>query len=92
MSLVVLFPVGKEAYADAYLGFCNANNPDNSPNTVWYLATAIDKYGQRVVAYMGPGGFVWNGEPFPEPDGGAEARSEGVLSNAVEWPVPEGGV
>lgn len=86
MSLVVIFPVGKEASADSYLAFCNANNPDTTPGAIWYFPDRVDKYGQRVVAYLGPGGFIWNGEPYPEPEGGEEARADGVLSSTVEWP------
>ena len=83
MSDVVIFPVGKEASADAYLAFCEQNNPDNGS---WSSPTQVDKYGQRVVAYLGPTGFTWNNEPFPEPAGGVEARADGTLNSSVEWP------
>lgn len=86
MSLVVIFPVGKEASADAYLAFCNANNPDAGS---FYPADRVDRWGQRVVGYLGPGGFIWNGEPYPEPEGGEAARADGVLNANVEWPLPE---
>lgn len=86
MSLVVIFPVGKEAEADAYLSWCNIHNPDTTPGAVWYLPNRFDKYGQRVVGYLGPGGFLWDGEPFPEPEGGEAMRADGVLSATVEWP------
>ena len=85
MSLLVVFPVGQEAAADAYLDFCNLNTPDTSSD--FYVNDRVDVHGQRVVAYMGPGGFIWNGEPFPEPLGGEEARSAGVLSSTVVWPL-----
>lgn len=86
MSDVVIFPVGKEDEADAYIDFCNLNNPDEGN---WYPNNRVDKYGQRVVAYLGPTGFIWNGQPFPEPEGGPEARADGVLNGNVEWPEEE---
>jgi len=85
MSLVVLFPVGKEDSADAYCDFCDLNNPDTEA-TEWYPRTRVDVHGQRVVGYLGPGGLIWNGEPFPEPDGGEAVRVDGVLSSTVDWP------
>lgn len=85
MSDVVIFPVGKEDEADAYLAFCNTHNPDVSASN-WYYPDIVDKYGQRVVAYLGPTGFIWNGAPFPEPVGGPAARADGVLNGNVEWP------
>ncbi len=86
MSLVVIFPKGQEVQADLYLAFCNLMNPDTTPGAIWYQNNRKDKYDQRVVAYMGPGGFIWNGLPFPEPAGGIAKRAFGVLSNTVEWP------
>jgi len=87
MSDVVIFPKGKEASADAYLAFCNAHNPDTTGT--WYRPDAEDKYGQRVVGYLGPTGFIWNWQPFPEPEGGPAARADGILSSNVEWPNPD---
>jgi hypothetical protein len=87
MSLLVIFPVGKEVEADAYLAFCNANNPDDTPGAAWYTER-FDKHGQRVVGYLGPGG-QWNGGDWPEPEGGEAARADGVLSGMAEWPVEE---
>jgi len=84
---VVVFPVGKESSAMAYLTFCNANNPD-APSP-WYPNDRFDKYGQQVIGHLGPTGFDWNGQPFPEPVGGEEARVDGVLSTNVEWPEEE---
>ncbi len=89
MRLVVIFPVGKEAEADSYLAFCETHNPDETPGATWYYPDAVDKWGQRVVAFLGPEGLTWNGEPYPEPDGGEVARADGVLSAAVEWPDEE---
>jgi hypothetical protein len=86
MSLMILFPAGKEAAADAYLAFCNAHNPDPTPGAIWYLPGRIDAHGQRAVGYLGPGG-QWNGGDWPEPMGGVAARADGVLSATVEWPV-----
>jgi hypothetical protein len=84
---LVVFPVGKEASADDYLAFCNANNPDVGSD--WYPNDRVDAYGQRVVAYLGPTGFDWNGAPYPEPSGGPAARADGVLSSTVLWPDEE---
>jgi hypothetical protein len=83
--MIVIFPVGQEARADAYLAFCNAHNPDDTPNAVWYSPTAIDRLGRRVVGYLGPGGS-WNGGDIEEPEGGPAARAGGTLAEAVEWP------
>lgn len=83
MSLVVIFAVGQETAADTYLTFCNANNPDTD-STQWYPPDWFDAHGQRVVGYLGPGGFVWNGLPFPEPAGGATARGVGVLQEGFD--------
>ena len=88
MSLVVLFPVGKETSANDYCDFCDFNNPDPGA-TQWYPRDRTDRHGQRVVGYLGPGGFTWTGEPFPEPEGGEEARADGVLSDTVDWPIEE---
>jgi len=86
MSLYVLFPVGKETSAGVYLAF--VNDPANCPDTP-FCAMKFDKWGQCAIPYLGPGGFLWNGLPFPEPAGGVEARADGVLSATVEWPVVE---
>lgn len=86
MSTLVIFPVGKEASADAYLAFCNTNNPDVGQP---FYNERFDRWGQRVVAYLGPTGFLWNSLPFPEPVGGPAARADGVLSDTVEWPVSD---
>lgn len=83
MSDVVIFPKGKEASADAYLAFCNANLPMAG---TWGNPLSVDKYGQRVVPYLGPTGFTWNWLPFPEPAGGVAARADGTLNASVEWP------
>jgi len=88
MSIVVLFPAGKSASADAYLAFCNANNPDTTPGAIWYLPDRVDAHGQRVVGFLGPLG-EWNGGDWPEPEGGAAARADGVLSTTVDWPNEE---
>jgi len=86
MSTLVIFAVGQEAAADTYLAWCNANNPDKTEGAQWYPPDTVDAHGQRVVGYLGPSGFIWNDEPFPEPEGGAEARGVGVLSPTVDWP------
>lgn len=85
MSLVVIYAVGQEDAADVYLEFCNLHNPDPTPGATWYPPNRVDKYGQRVVGYLGPGG-QWNGGDWPEPEGGEAARGVGVLSDTVEWP------
>lgn len=83
MSLVVIFAVGQEAAADTYLAFCNANNPDTTSDQ-WYPPNYVDGHGQRVVGYLGPGGFIWNSVPFPEPAGGVAARGVGVLQEGFD--------
>jgi hypothetical protein len=84
MSLVVLFPVGKERAAAAYRELCNAHSPDKAEGAVWYPEGVVDKYGQTVVGYLGPGGLEWEGEPFPEPKECEEARMDGVLAKGIE--------
>ena len=86
MSLVVIFPIGADASADAYLSF--VNDPANCPDAPFY-DVRLDKYGRRVVGYLGPGGYSWNGSPFHEPVGGVEARAGGALSDNVDWPDPD---
>lgn len=83
MSIVVLFAVGQEAAADTYLAWANVNNPDTT-SSAWYPANRVDAHGQRVVGYLGVGGFIWNNEPFPEPEGGVEARGVGVLQEGYD--------
>lgn len=81
MSLYVIFAVGQEVGAQAYQDF--VNDPLNCPDTP-FCETKLDRYGQRVVPYLGPGGFIWNSEPFPEPEGGVEARGVGVLREGYD--------
>jgi hypothetical protein len=88
MSLVVIYAVGQEAAADTYLAFCNANQPDQEAGE-WYPDDWTDRHGQRVVGYLGPGGFIWNNEPFPEPEGGEAARGVGVLQEGFDGPIEE---
>lgn len=83
MNRVVLFE--DHAQADAYLAWCHANNPDETPGASWYRADAIDAQGRRVVGYLGQGGS-WNGGDVEEPEGGPAMRAGGVLVDAVEWP------
>jgi hypothetical protein len=83
MSLVVIFAVGQETAADTYLAFANTNNPDTEA-AQFYPNDRFDVHGQRVVGYLGPGGFIWNSEPFPEPEGGVEARGVGVLQEGYD--------
>ena len=87
MATVVAFPVGKESEALAYLAWCTQNHPD-SPGP-WYPNNKFDKYGQQIIAYLGPEGFIYNNQPFPEPEGGEAARADGVLIDNVEWPEEE---
>jgi hypothetical protein len=88
MSIVVIFPVGKEASADAYLAWCNIHNPDlpYEPNAIWYWPDRVDKYGQRVVAYLGPGGRL---DITEEPEGGETLRADGVLQEGYDMPPEE---
>lgn len=83
-SLVVIFPVSKEAEADAYLLFCQSNNPNEDPMDNWYPGDRVDAHGQRVVGYMGPGGGVTT--ISVEPVGGHEARADGVLQEGYDPP------
>lgn len=85
MSRFVVFPAGCEAQADAYLAFCNANNPDPTPGAVWDLPDRVDRNGQRVVGLLGPGGN-FNGGDVVEPQGGLEARIGGETVEKVTWP------
>jgi len=84
MSIVVIFAIGQEDAADAYLSFVNAQAPDPPFDSIRF-----DKWGQRVVGYLGPGGYVWNSEPYPEPEGGVAARSVGVLQDGYDQPEEE---
>jgi hypothetical protein len=88
MSLVVIYSVGQEAAADTYLSFCNLNCPEHAtdPNAIWYRNNIVDAYGQRVVAYLGPGG---RGDITEEPEGGEEARGIGVLQEGFDPPPEE---
>lgn len=81
MRVAVAFPVGKETEAESYRTFVNTNSPSGP-----FSGVAFDRHGQQIVGYLGPGGFLWNGEPYPEPEGGEEARADGVLVDHVEWP------
>lgn len=87
-ALLVVFPVGKDTEADAYMDFCDLHNPDTDPNAPWDTPGRRDRHGQRVVGFLGPEG-QWNSGNYPEPAGGAEARASGVLSANVEWPTEE---
>jgi hypothetical protein len=88
MSIVVIFAVGQESAADTYLAFCNANNPDlvADPNATWYPPDWVDAHGQRVVAFLGPGG---RSDITEEPEGGEAARGVGVLQEGFDHPVSE---
>jgi hypothetical protein len=82
---VVIFPIGKEAEAEAYKTWTNAHSPF-APNDFAYIRD--DTFGQRVVPYLGPP-FTWNGVEFAEPAGGEAARADGVLAESVTWPEEE---
>lgn len=83
---VLIWPVGKEAQAAAYVAWATPLNPElaNDPEALW-CATPIptDKYGQCVVNYLGPGAL--HGAVTEEPVGGEAMRADGVLSVTVEW-------
>lgn len=86
MSLMVIFPVGADADAEAYLAHLNANNPDPTPGALWAVLRQ-DRHGQPVVPYLGPGGHA--GGQNEEPEGAEELRASGVLAPAVDWPDEE---
>lgn len=84
-----IFPVAKQAEAEAYAAACNANWP-GVPDL--FTAVDVDAYGQWVVAALEPT-FTWdygdgNGQtPVAEPPACAAARVDGVLSDT--WTPPE---
>lgn len=82
---VVIFPIAKQAEAQTYREFTDANSPF-FPDAFAYLRN--DAYGQWVVPYLGPP-FAWNGVEFPEPAGGEAVRADGVLADTVTWTLDE---
>jgi hypothetical protein len=82
---VVIFPVDKQAAAQAYLAWCNTRNPDTTPGAVWGVLNN-DAFGQWVVPYLGPP-FAYAGAEVAEPEGGPAMRADGVLHDTVVWPV-----
>lgn len=86
MSLSVIFPVGNDTEADAYLDHLNQNDPDPTPGALWAILR-YDRHGQPVVPYLGPGGHA--GGEYAEPEGAEELRASGVLAPAVDWPDEE---
>ncbi|WP_428659472.1 hypothetical protein [Reyranella sp.] len=82
---VVIFPAGKQTAAQAYKDWTDAHSPFH-PGVFAYLRN--DSSGKWVVPYLGPP-FAWNGAEFPEPEGGEAVRADGVLADAVAWPVEE---
>lgn len=83
---LLAFPATPEgdSEADAYLEYCNNNNPDEG--RVFYPSNYRDKYGRRIVAYLGPGGFSWNNLPYPEPSDAVALRRHATIIEDVEWP------
>lgn len=87
MSKVVIFPVGKEAEAQAYADGVNAHYAANiEPGGAFAYQPRPDIYGQKVVAYYGE---IVNGQPFEEPAECLALRADGVLHDSAVWPVEE---
>lgn len=82
---VVIFPVGKQAEAQAYSDWTTVQwQALYEPTGTWgYVRN--DAYGQWVVPYLGPP-MTWDGVIVPEPEGGEAARADGVLHDTVTWP------
>jgi hypothetical protein len=79
---IVIFPVARQAAAQAYREWTDAHSPFY-PDSFAYIRN--DAFGQWVVPYLGPP-FAWDGVELPEPDGGPAARADGVLADRVSWP------
>lgn len=87
MSKVVIFPIGKEAQAQAYANGCNAHYAANiEPGGAFTYPPRPDAFGQSVVAFYGE---IVNGAPFVEPAGCLALRSDGVLHDSAIWPIEE---
>ena len=86
MSKVVIFPVARQAEAQAYLDFLNQHNPDTTPGAIWAILRQ-GQHGHHVVPFLGPDGHA--GGEWPEPVGADSLRASGVLAPAVDWPVEE---
>lgn len=87
MSKVVIFPVGKQAQAQAYATGCNAHYAANiEPDGAFTYPPRPDIFGQSVVGYYGA---AVNGMPFDEPAECHALRSDGILHDTVVWPVEE---
>ena len=82
---VVIFPIAKQAEAQAYKDWTDQNSPF-FPDAFAYIRA--DAFGQWVVPYLGPP-FAWNAVEFSEPEGGEAMRADGVLADFVTWPEEE---
>lgn len=82
-NIVVIFPAGKQAAANAYKAFTDANWP-GAPGQFAYVR--VDAFGQWVVPYLGPP-FEMGGDVVPEPPGGPAARADGILAETWTQPV-----
>lgn len=82
---IVIFPVARQAEAEAYREWTDAHSPF-FPDVFAYIRN--DAFGQWVVPYLGPP-FTWNGVEVPEPEGGEAVRADGVLADSVTWPHEE---
>jgi hypothetical protein len=83
----VVFPVAKEAEAQAYQAWANSA-PQNPFYPDLYAYIRNDVFGQWVVPYLGPP-FEWNNVLYEEPAGGPAMRADGVLVNEVLWDEEE---
>jgi hypothetical protein len=93
MSLYIRWPEGEEDQPDAYLAAATAHVRTlmNDPTVNWAPPQPYDRFGRRVAPYLGPGGFIWNGEPYPEPAECLAERTLGVLTANPYFPDPEEG-
>lgn len=85
-NLVLIFPVGALTAAEAYRDW--ANDPIRNPvDDGDFCMILIDRYGQHVVGYLGPGAL--HGAVTEEPEGGEAMRSLAILASRWEPPADD---
>lgn len=83
---VLIWPLGMEAEAAAYVAWATPRNPDlaNDASARWCdTPIPTDKFGRCVVNFLGPGAL--HGAVTEEPEGGEPLRAGAELSDTVEW-------